>query len=74
MSFTHVPHAVFARDLLDADAVHTFSKSSRNTLITTTAIGKSIQSCSFASVMWYESVADMDVMFGKLADHSTVCA
>lgn len=40
MSFTHVPHAVAARSLMDADEVHTFSTSSRNTLIATAAVGK----------------------------------
>ena len=46
MSFIHVPHAVVARSLMDADEVHHFSDSSRNTLIATAAVGKSCQSCS----------------------------
>jgi len=54
MSFTHVPHAVVARDLMDADEVHTFSESSRNTLIATAAVGKSFQLCSFAFARQYE--------------------
>jgi hypothetical protein len=32
---------------MDPDTAHTFSESSRNTLIATAAVGKSAQSCSF---------------------------
>ena len=63
MSFTHVPNAVVARSLMDADEVHTFSESSRNTLIATAAVGKPFQSCSFVSARRYESVADIHAMF-----------
>ena len=48
MSFIHVPHAIVARSLMDADEVHHFSDSSRNTLIATAAVGKSFRSCSVA--------------------------
>jgi hypothetical protein len=63
MSFTHVPHTVVSRSLMDADEVHSFSTSSRNTLIATAAVGKSIQYCSIVSARRSESVAGIDAMF-----------
>jgi hypothetical protein len=62
MSFTHVPHAIVARSLMDADEIHHFSDSSRNTLIATAAVGKSIQSCSFAPTRRYKSVVDVGII------------
>ena len=47
MSFVSVSHAVVARSPMDPDTAHTFSESSRNTLIATAAVGKSVQCCSF---------------------------
>lgn len=47
---------------MDQDTAHTFSESSRNTLIATAAVGKSVPSCSFESVNQFELVASMDAM------------
>lgn len=44
---------------MDADEIHHFSDSSRNTLIATAAVGKSIQSCSFALARQYKPVVDV---------------
>lgn len=63
MSFTPVPHAVVAKSLMDADEVHTFSESSRNTLIATAAVGKSFQSCSFVSTRRCKYVVDIYALF-----------
>jgi hypothetical protein len=49
MSLIPMPHAVIARSPMDPDTAHNFSESSRNTLITTAVVGKSVQSCSFNS-------------------------
>jgi hypothetical protein len=74
MSFTHVLHAVAARSLMDADEVHTFSTSSRNTLIATAAVGKSFLILELRIRQTDESVAGIDAMFLKLADLTSVHA
>jgi len=58
---------------MDADEVHTFSESSRNTLIATAAVGKSFQFRGFVSTRWYKSVVDIYALFGEFADHISVC-
>jgi hypothetical protein len=45
MSSPPVSHGIAARSPMDPDTAHTFSESSRNTLITTAIVGKSSQSC-----------------------------